>query len=88
MADGGRPGFETEEFYYKSTQEMERLFGGFEGAVENTVKIAQMCNLEFEDKGYLLPTYPLREGENAADLLRLRTYEGIERLMLAGRLPA
>jgi DNA polymerase-3 subunit alpha len=31
MADGGRPGFETEEFYYKSTQEMERLFGGFTG---------------------------------------------------------
>ena len=88
MADGGRPGFETEEFYYKSTQEMERLFGGFAGAIENTVKIAERCNLVFEDKGYLLPTYPLREGENAADLLRLRTYEGIERLMLAGRLPA
>ncbi len=88
MADGGRPGFETEEFYYKSTAEMERLFGGFEGAIENTVKIAERCNLTFEDKGYLLPTYPLREGENAADLLRLRTYEGIERLMLAGRLPA
>ncbi len=88
MADGGRPGFETEEFYYKSTTEMERLFGGFEGAIENTVKIAERCNLVFEDKGYLLPTYPLREGENAADLLRLRTYEGIERLMLAGRLPA
>ncbi len=88
MADGGRPGFETEEFYYKSTQEMERLFGGFEGAIENTVKIAERCNLVFEDKGYLLPTYPLREGETAADLLRLRTYEGIEKLVLAGRLPA
>ncbi len=88
MADGGRPGFETDEFYYKSTLEMERLFGGFEGAIENTVKIAEMCDLELEHDGYLLPTYPLREGENAADLLRLRTYEGIERLMLSGRVPA
>ena len=88
LADGGRPGFETEEFYYKSTAEMERLFGGFEGAIENTVKIADMCDLELEHEGYLLPTYPLNEGENAADLLRLRTYEGIERLMLAGRIPA
>ena len=88
MADGGRPGFETEEFYYKSTQEMERLFGGFEGAIENTVKIAERCSLELEREGYLLPTFPLKEGENAADMLRLRTYEGIERLMLAGRIPA
>ncbi|MBO5702604.1 MAG: DNA polymerase III subunit alpha [Clostridia bacterium] len=88
LADGGRPGFETEEFYYKSTAEMERLFGGFEGAIENTAKIADMCDLELEHEGYLLPTYPLNEGENAADMLRLRTYEGIERLMLAGRIPA
>ena len=88
MADGGRPGFETEEFYYKSTADMERLFGGFEGAIENTVKIAQRCELELEHDGYLLPTYPLNEGENAADMLRLRTYEGIEKLMLAGRIPA
>ena len=88
LADGGRPGFETEEFYYKSTAEMERLFGGFEGAIENTAKIAAMCDLELEHEGYLLPTYPLNEGENAADVLRLRTYEGIERLMLAGRIPA
>ncbi len=88
MADGARPGFETEEFYYKSTAEMERLFGGFEGAIENTVKIAERCELELEHEGYLLPTYPLNDGENAADMLRLRTYEGIERLMLAGRIPA
>ena len=88
MADGARPGFETEEFYYKSTAEMERLFGGFEGAIENTVRIAERCELELEHEGYLLPTYPLGEGENAADVLRLRTYEGIERLMLAGRIPA
>ncbi len=88
MADGARPGFETEEFYYKSTAEMERLFGGFEGAIENTVRIAERCELELEHEGYLLPTYPLNEGENAADMLRLRTYEGIERLMLAGRIPA
>ncbi len=88
MADGGRPGFETEEFYYKSTLEMERLFGGFEGAIENTVKIAGMCNVELEHEGYVLPTFPLNEGENAADMLRLRTYEGLERLMSAGKLPA
>ncbi len=88
MADGGRPGFETEEFYYKSTLDMQRLFGGFEGAIENTVKIADMCNVELEHEGYVLPSFPLNEGENAADMLRLKTYEGLERLVSAGRIPA
>lgn len=88
MADGGRPGFETEEFYYKSTHEMERLFGGFEGAIENTVKIANMCNVELEHEGYVLPTFPLKDGENAADVLRRTTYEGLERLASSGRIPA
>ncbi len=88
MADGGRPGFETEEFYYKSTLDMHRLFGGFEGAIENTVKIADMCNVELEHEGYVLPSFPLNEGENAADMLRLKTYEGLEKLVSAGRIPA
>ena len=36
----GRPfGFETDEFYFKSTEEMQALFANFEGAIENTIKI-------------------------------------------------
>ncbi|MGN1095077.1 MAG: PHP domain-containing protein, partial [Eubacteriales bacterium] len=51
----GRPfGFETDEFYYKSTSEMERLFSSYPDACENTQKIADMCELDFEfDKLYL-----------------------------------
>ena len=45
----GRPfGFETDEFYFKSTNEMKVLFSQYKGAVENTVKIAEKCNFDFE----------------------------------------
>ncbi len=88
MADGGRPGFETDEFYYKSTTEMERLFGGYEGAIENTVRIAERCSLELEEEGYKLPRYPLRDGESAFEVLRERTFGGLEKLALSGRIPA
>lgn len=40
--------FETDEFYIKSGDEMNALFGRYEGAIENTVKIAQRCNVELE----------------------------------------
>lgn len=40
--------FPTQEFYVKSTEEMRNLFGNFEGAIENTKKIADMCNFDFE----------------------------------------
>lgn len=54
----GRPaGFETDEFYYKSTDEMRALFGSFEGAIENTVSIAERCNFDFTFGKILLPSY-------------------------------
>ena len=43
----GRPiGFETDEFYFKSTDEMYALFHEYENALENTVKIAEISSLE------------------------------------------
>ncbi|MBE6592751.1 MAG: DNA polymerase III subunit alpha [Ruminococcaceae bacterium] len=73
----GRPiGFETDEFYYKTTGEMQMLFGRYEGAVENTVKIAERCNLEFSFDSYKLPKYPTPMGLSAACYLRELTEKG------------
>ena len=70
----GRPiGFETDEFYYKTTEEMKMLFGRYKGAIENTVKIAEQCNLEFSFDGYKLPKYPIPRGVSAGDYLRSLT---------------
>ena len=81
----GRPiGFETDEFYYKTTGEMQMLFGRYDGAIENTVKIAERCNLEFSFDSYKLPKYPTPMGLSAARYLRDLTEKGFEKRILDG----
>ena len=75
----GRPiGFETDEFYYKDTNEMKLLFSKYEGAIENTVKIAQRCNFEIENSGFILPKYPVPQGKSAGEYLRSLVLSGLE----------
>ncbi|HIR31243.1 MAG TPA: DNA polymerase III subunit alpha [Candidatus Faecousia faecavium] len=54
--------FQTEEFYLKSEEALRQLFPGCEEAFENTVKIAQQCNLEFTFHEYHLPSFPVPQG--------------------------
>ena len=86
ITDGRPIGFETDEFYYKSTEEMESLFGGYEGAIENTVKIADMCDFEFSFNIPKLPTFKTPNGEAASEYLRTLVYGGFERKITAGEI--
>lgn len=71
--------FPTEEFYIKSEEEMRALFGSFEGAIENTAKIAERCSLEFEFGITKLPHFETPNGEDNRDFfLRLCT-EGLKK---------
>ena len=60
--DTKRMKFQTEEFYLKSEAEMRQLFPNCDEAFENTVKIAERCNLEFVFNEYHLPSFPVPEG--------------------------
>ena len=60
--DENRMKFQTEEFYLKSEEELRRLFPGCDEAFENTVKIADMCSLDFTFHEYHLPSFPVPEG--------------------------
>ena len=59
--DPNRMKFTGEEFYLKSEEELRKLFPNCEEAFENTVKIANMCNLEFVFNQYHLPSFPVPE---------------------------
>ncbi len=54
--------FATEEFYLKSEEELKELFPNCPEAFENTVRIADRCNLEFTFHEYHLPSFPIPEG--------------------------
>ena len=84
MADGRPIGFETDEFYYKSTDEMRMLFGRYEGAMENTVAIAERCSFEFDFTNTYLPKFPCPAALTASGYLAQLTREGFEKRKRAG----
>ena len=53
--------FDTDELYVKSPQEMIEYFKNIPEAIENTVKIAEKCNVEFEFGHTILPNYDVPE---------------------------
>lgn len=57
MTDEDRMRFTTNEFYIKSPEEMYEHFTNVPEAIENTVKIAEECNVEFEFGVTKLPHY-------------------------------
>lgn len=60
--DEDRMRFETDEFYIKSPEEMADYFSAVPEAIENTVKIADKCNFDFEFGVTKLPNYDVPEG--------------------------
>ena len=68
--------FQTQEFYLKSEEEMRSLFPNCEEAFENTVRIADMCNLEFTFHEYHLPAFPVPEGYTNEEFFRKLCMDG------------
>ena len=68
--DPNRMKFETEEFYLKSEEELRQLFPQQQEAFENTVRIAQRCNLEFTFGKYHLPEFKLPPGYDSLSYLK------------------
>ena len=76
LENAGKEAFSTNEFYLKSANEMEELFGAYANACANTVKIAKMCNFEFTFGETKLPVYPLPKGVNSKEYLSDLAYKG------------
>ena len=62
--------FANDEFYCKSGEEMRSVLGGYEGAIENTARIAERCNVTFTFGEHKLPAFDVPEGETAKTYLR------------------
>lgn len=71
--------FPTEEFYLKSEEEMRSLFPSYPQAFDNTVKIAERCNVEIEFGNTKLPNFYVPEGQTHYEYFSDRCYEGLRR---------
>lgn len=70
--------FETDNFYLKTEDEMRTLFSYVPEAIENTQKIADMCNFEFEFGNTKLPNFDVPKGQTHFDYLRNKCYVGLK----------
>ena len=80
MTDTDRMRFSTDEFYIKSPEEMADYFSAVPEAIENTVKIADKCNFEFEFGVTKLPNYDVpKEFKTHEEYFYKLTWDGIEK---------
>ena len=84
LQDEKRMKLSTTEFYFKSAQEMRTAFSYAPEACDNTLKIADACNLEIrwqDDKGkqiYLLPKFEIKTAETEDEFFTRLSREGLE----------
>ncbi len=79
ITDGRPIGFETDEFYFKSSSEMTRLFGNIADGtpISNTQKIADMCNLDLSFDKIYMPKYPFTGGVDPKIYLKNEVEKGL-----------
>ncbi|MGH2534015.1 MAG: DNA polymerase III subunit alpha [Thermomicrobiales bacterium] len=71
---------ESNQLYFKGPDEMARLFGDFPEALTNTMRIAEMCNLDLEFKGYHVPAFDVPDGFTPDSYLEHVCREGVRRI--------
>jgi DNA polymerase-3 subunit alpha len=76
MNDPSHMKFSSDNFYFKTEQEMEKIFGEYPDALFNTQKIADMCDVTLELHHPILPTFQVPEGFNLDTYLRHLVMEG------------
>ena len=85
LQDEQRMRLTTNEFFYKSPSEMRQSFHYAPESCDNTLLIADKCNVEFNWKDefgnqvYHLPDYPIETDETAADYFARHCREGLEK---------
>lgn len=70
--------FPNDQFYMKTEEEMRAALKEFPEACDNTVLLAEKCNVELEREA-ILPRFPLPEGETEESYFRKRVQEGLVR---------
>ncbi|MCK5695105.1 MAG: DNA polymerase III subunit alpha [Desulfobacula sp.] len=71
--------FDSDQLYFKSSDEMVESFGKYKGAIENTEQIISRCNVEFDHKTYHFPRYAKTKDESEDEIFKSKAMEGFEK---------
>ena len=87
LNDPKRFQFDGEQYYLKSPAEMRALFAEFPEACDNTLLIAERCNVEFAQREReLMPKFDVPAGETEDTWFAKEVYAGLER-RFGGKIP-
>ena len=78
LDDPNRFKFDSEEFYLKSAAQMRELFRDYPEACDNTLLIAERCEVNFEKRD-LMPRFPVPDGETEASWFEKEVATGMRR---------
>ena len=70
--------FSSDNFYLKSEDEMRALFSKTQQAIDNTQKIADMCDFDFEFGNTKLPNFTVPDGYSHYDYFKEKCYAGLK----------
>lgn len=79
LSDPRRLRFPTDQFYLRSTEEMEAIFKEVPEALSNTLDLAERVDLELELGRYQMPSFEAPEGKGLEDYLKELAEEGLRR---------
>ena len=81
LDEPGRFKFDGTGYYIKSAEEMRELFKDLPEACDNTLEIAERCNVMFDDHedGAFMPQFDCPEGWDETSLFLKKVEEGLER---------
>jgi DNA polymerase-3 subunit alpha len=77
--DTDRMRFSSDQLYLKSPEEMYASFKHLPEALQNTLRIADACNIELSLGEHHFPKYPIADGENLDRHLENMVLRGLER---------
>lgn len=77
LQESGGLEFGSTEFYYKTEEQMRALFPQHPEAADNTVKIAERCNVTFEFGKTKLPRFDTPNGQDNVAYFREKCYAGL-----------
>ena len=77
--DTKRLKFSTQEYYLKSYEQMKQIFSDFPGALENSLEIAERCNVNLKFGLNLIPPFDIPDSSTPDKYLEKLCNEGIRK---------
>jgi len=88
LSDPKRLKMTTHELFFKTAEEMEKLFSFAPESLKNTLEVAEKCNVEIKKDGYVMPDFPIpAEFKDYPSYLRHLCYEGLKKKLKTSEFP-